>query len=258
MPGAAEGLDVDRQIFVQLVIQLLNRKPTDPVPFVYSYLKQLGDGVAEPVMPTNLDVAEIKNLRKKYEYLKSQVMDDDEHTPSEDGSDDEMSEEEEKTAPVKQAGKKQRAGVSAEVFGEWNKKEDFTPPSHPKSDTTKDRLRTRLLQAFMFNALDEKELAIVIDAIQEVQCKVGDVVIKEGDAGDCMYVLEEGALNCTKVFKGNTEPTQLKVYQPGEGFGELALLYNAPRAATITATAESTVWRLDRDTFTHIVKDSAQ
>lgn len=64
----------------------------------------------------------------------------------------------------------------------------------------------------MFNALDEKELNIVIDAIQEVQLKEGDICIKEGDAGDCMYVLEEGSLNCTKVFKGNTEPTQLKVY----------------------------------------------
>ena len=73
-----------------------------------------------------------------------------------------------------------------------------------------------------------------------------------------MYVLEQGALNCTKVFKGNTEPTQLKVYAPGEGFGELALLYNAPRAATITALEDSVCWRLDRDTFNHIVKDAAQ
>ena len=45
---------------------------------------------------------------------------------------------------------------------------------------------------------------------------------------------------------------------PGEGFGELALLYNAPRAATIAATEDSIVWRLDRDTFNHIVKDAAQ
>ena len=43
----------------------------------------------------------------------------------------------------------------------------------------------------------------------------------------------------------------------GEGFGELALLYNCPRAATITALEESTVWRLDRDTFNNIVKDAA-
>jgi cAMP-dependent protein kinase regulator len=44
---------------------------------------------------------------------------------------------------------------------------------------------------------------------------------------------------------------------PGEGFGELSLLYNAPRAATIKAVEDSIVWRLDRDTFNHIVKESA-
>lgn len=110
----------------------------------------------------------------------------------------------------------------------------------------------------MFNSLEEKELVIVIDAIEEVNATKGSVIIKEGDQGDCMYVLEEGELDCTKVFPGNTEPTFLKKYAPGEGFGELALLYNAPRAASITAVADSVVWKLDRDTFNHIVKDAAQ
>ena len=41
-------------------------------------------------------------------------------------------------------------------------------------------------------------------------------------------------------------------------FGELALLYNAPRAATITADKDSSLWALDRQTFNHIVKDASQ
>lgn len=72
-----------------------------------------------------------------------------------------------------------------------------------------------------------------------------------------MFVLESGALDCTKVFAGNTEPTFLKEYKPGEGFGELALLYNAPRAATITSKNDYVCWKLDRDTFNNIVKDAA-
>lgn len=72
-----------------------------------------------------------------------------------------------------------------------------------------------------------------------------------------MYVVESGVLQCTKIFKGSSQPTLLKEYQAGEGFGELALLYNAPRAASIKAKTDCVVWKLDRNTFNHIVKDAA-
>ena len=49
----------------------------------------------------------------------------------------------------------------------------------------------------------------------------------------------------------------MKTYLPGEAFGELALLYNAPRAATIIADEPCLLWKLDRETFNHIVKDAA-
>ena len=109
----------------------------------------------------------------------------------------------------------------------------------------------------MFNALEPREFEIVVDSIEEVKVQPGDAIIKEGDKGDCMYVVEQGTFACTKVFKGQSAPTHLKDYHPGDGFGELALLYNAPRAATITAKTPGVVWRLDRDTFNHIVKDAA-
>ena len=56
---------------------------------------------------------------------------------------------------------------------------------------------------------------------------------------------------------GNTEPTFLKEYNPGEAFGELSLLYNAPRAATIKAKTDADLWMLDRQTFNFIVKGAA-
>ena len=44
---------------------------------------------------------------------------------------------------------------------------------------------------------------MVVDAIEEVKVSPDEVVIKEGDQGDCMYVVEIGQLTCTKHFKGN-------------------------------------------------------
>ena len=50
----------------------------------------------------------------------------------------------------------------------------------------------------------------------------------------------------------------MKVYHPGESFGELALLYNAPRSASIVAEKESMLWSLDRMTFNYILKQAMQ
>lgn len=109
----------------------------------------------------------------------------------------------------------------------------------------------------MFSGLDDKEVKIVVDAMEERKTFKNEAVIKEGEEGDSLFVVGSGTLSCTKVFKGNTEPTFLKRYQPGEAFGELALLYNAPRAATITSDDECILYALDRSTFNHIVKDAA-
>lgn len=110
----------------------------------------------------------------------------------------------------------------------------------------------------MFSNLNPEELEIVLGAMQKVSFTPGSMVINQGDAGDNLYVVETGKLKCTKVFEKGQEPTHLKDYMPGEAFGELALLYNAPRAASIEASEPSELWALDRRTFNHIVKDSAQ
>lgn len=115
-----------------------------------------------------------------------------------------------------------------------------------------------MTNSFMFKALTREDLDIVIGAMAERQFKKGENVIVQGDAGAVLFVVEEGHLDCFKVFEKGSEPKFLKTYEPGEAFGELALLYNAPRAATITAKSDSTCWELDRATFNHIVKDSAQ
>merc|ERR1712232_424507 len=59
-----------------------------------------------------------------------------------------------------------------------------------------------------------------------------------------------------KMQDGTTKT--VKVCESGDVFGELALLYDCPRAASVKADGAVVLWRLDRDTFNHIVRDAAQ
>jgi len=60
-----------------------------------------------------------------------------------------------------------RAAVSAEVYGIFNKKEDFQPRKIPKSEEQIQRIKARILQSFLFHNLDSTDLNIVIDAMEE-------------------------------------------------------------------------------------------
>lgn len=68
--------------------------------------------------------------------------------------------------------------------------------------------------------------------------------------------MESGELDCFKEFTKGAERTYLKTYKPGESFGELSLLYNVPRQASIQAKTNCVLWSLDRETFSNIVQTS--
>jgi cAMP-dependent protein kinase regulator len=88
-------------------------------------------------------------------------------------------------------------------------------------------------------------------------------VITQGDQGDFFYVVERGVFEVYVNSAGALQPgpdglgTKVATIEPGGSFGELALMYNAPRAATVlSAEASSTLWALDRITFRRILMDS--
>jgi cAMP-dependent protein kinase regulator len=155
------------------------------------------------------------------------------------------------------AKKAQRCSVSAEVYGFFNKKEHFVPPVIAKTGEQRDRILAKVSKSFMFNTLEDNEINTIILAFSERRFNKGETVISQGEQGDVLYLIENGTLDCYKTFNKEEGQKHLKVYYPGEAFGELALLYNAPRAATIIAKEDCVLWALDRETFNHIVKDAA-
>ena len=153
--------------------------------------------------------------------------------------------------------KGQRSGISAEAFGKFNKKKTFKLRVIKKTESQKENIKNKCLTCFLFNNFDEVEISSIVDACEEKKFKKNEYVIKQGDNGDNLYIIESGELICEKIFNPGESPTYLKTYKEGELFGELALLYNAPRAASIYAKTECVLWALDRHTFNHIIKESA-
>ena len=80
-------------------------------------------------------------------------------------------------------------------------------------------------------------------ALRPVQLRTGDVLVRQGDQGDAYYAIAAGELEAVQ------DGQSLGRFGRGEGVGEIALLRAVPRTATLTARADSTVYRLDRDPF---------
>ena len=78
---------------------------------------------------------------------------------------------------------------------------------------------------------------------------VSEEIVVKGDSGDYFYVVESGLY---EVLKGK-QRAKVFQYRHKGAFGELALMYNAPRAATVRAATKGVLWAVDRATFRHII-----
>ena len=158
-----------------------------------------------------------------------------------------------------------RTSVSAESLNPASPMmNNWTPPHHAKSSEQESRLRSAVANNFLFSHLDEEQSKQVLGALQEKPIPAAGIkVIQQGDVGDYFYVIENGLFDFYVNPSGKLEPGPdglgNKVGQagPGGSFGELALMYNAPRAATAVSVEPSTLWALDRITFRRILMDSA-
>ena len=83
----------------------------------------------------------------------------------------------------------------------------------------------------------------------------GTVLCRENAIEDRFYMILEGEVEVTKNINNN-ESRVLKTLSPGDFFGEMALIHNAPRAATVTAKTELTTLELDKSGFDRVLHNS--
>ena len=158
-----------------------------------------------------------------------------------------------------------RTSVSAESLNPSAADDNWKPPYHAKSDEQIERLKSSVSSNFLFAHLPDESFDVVLSALVEKPIPAKDIkVISQGDAGDYFYVVEKGTFDIYINPTGSIEPgpqgmgNKVNSIGPGGSFGELALMYNAPRAATVISTEpNSTLWALDRVTFRRILMDSA-
>jgi len=256
-------VDVLDPILEEMVSDVLTNMPQVPVDFMIKWLRKrtglpASDGLRETLRQKNKALKE--ELDRAHgvmsEVVSGMVKEEDKKEESdEDQDDDDCDEIPDSFKKSEESMGRARQSVSAEAYGQWNQKKAFEPPNHPKTDAQKERLGATLQKSFMFAALEQKDMEIILMAMKECSFTAGTTVIKEGENGDYLFVIEKGNLECKKRING--EEKVVKVVQEGDVFGELALLYNCPRAADVAAKEDCVCWQLDRDTFNNIVKDAS-
>ena len=97
----------------------------------------------------------------------------------------------------------------------------------------------------------EMEIMTLADSLAEEKFKDGEVICAQGEEGDFFYVVEKGIF--TVIINGDSVAS----LSDGKCFGELALLYNTPRQATIRSQGVAKLFSLDRLTFRYILAKSS-
>lgn len=117
--------------------------------------------------------------------------------------------------------------------------------------------RRRMYETFLeevplLKALSHYERSKIADALETKKYPAGTIIIKEGEPGYEFYILESGECDAYKTGM-HKERINLRHYKKGDFFGELALLNDAPRAATIVTSSEVKVARLGKNSFQRLL-----
>lgn len=142
-----------------------------------------------------------------------------------------------------------RGGISSEPMTE-EEATNYVKKVVPKDYKTMEALAKAIAKNVLFSHLDENERSDIFDAMFPVAATPGEVIIQQGDDGDNFYVIDQGEV---EVF---VDGNMVIVIGEGGSFGELALIYGTPRAATVKAKSDVKLWGLDRDSYRRILMGS--
>jgi len=126
----------------------------------------------------------------------------------------------------------------------------YEMPVYAKSEEAIQFIDNSLADNFIFASLSELERRQLIDAMVMETVPAATIIIQQGEVGDYFYIVEDGQVSFSVDSK------YVGACSRGGSFGELALLYNCPRAATCIANTECRLWRVDQKTFRYMLANN--
>ncbi|XP_033121486.1 cAMP-dependent protein kinase regulatory subunit-like isoform X1 [Anneissia japonica] len=207
-----------QQMLKDCIVELCIHQPENPTSFLKDYFEKLEGDTQKKIQPVSTSA-------------------------NEDERDEEVSPT--TVPPVR----KRRGGVSSEAITE-KEITSYVKKVVPKDYKTMAALSKAIAKNVLFAHLDDNERSDIFDAMFPVKHNAGEVVIQQGDEGDNFYVIDKGEV---EVYVNGDMVTTIS---DGGSFGELALIYGTPRAATVKAKTDLKLWGIDRDSYRRILMGS--
>ena len=212
-------------IFVSIVEAILVEKPDNPIGFMTKFLldkfpeETKGfSNVNASGPPKHLILAAESN-----EGEELSVTESDDETVATDASVAPASDEQPRR-------KKRRESIFAEKIDD---DANIELKHFQKSEVDSSRILQMLTNNLFFSHLDSNQMDQVVNAMFLVEKQERDIIINQGDDGDNFYLVDEGAVDVFITTIGSNEDAKLvKTCEKGDSFGELAIMYNAPRAVS--------------------------
>jgi serine/threonine protein phosphatase PrpC/CRP-like cAMP-binding protein len=158
---------------------------------------------------------------------------------------------------------KQKAVLSEEDIAELKREVDLNALYTKKSASEKARIADAIKTSVMFRNISDEQRELIYGVMEPIAVKKGDWVIKQGAVGDRFYIIDEGTFEVRILKEGEKDDgTGGSIVHHYEGslskhlhpiFGELALMYSAPRSASVIARTDGVLFGLHRSAFRQVL-----
>jgi serine phosphatase RsbU (regulator of sigma subunit) len=119
----------------------------------------------------------------------------------------------------------------------------------------KDEIIRLFRDVSIFNSFDPAWLKKIIPLLTPIRCGPGTTLITEGEPGESMFLIKSGRVDITKTL-GSNEVIMIGSLGPGAYFGELSLIDNLPRSASVVTAEDSEIYELSKSDFDRLLTDN--